>query len=179
MSPGLVFKGQGQSAKVVPRNVLLVQRATSLPENTKSGNKPGGVKLWVVRSPGGPEVLQIYEGTYKSAASSHNSHGWHLRACIDFLHALATMLYCLHGPEERTLLMAPYREAFNLTDVEEHVLNRLIPLTRAPKVPRGVSRGTQGKGPLVFKEIVYELTQAAKNQDSRGFPGGWWERLPG
>ena len=89
------------------------------------------------------------------------------------------MLYCLHGPEERTLLMAPYREAFNLTDVEEHVLNRLIPLTRAPKVPRGVSRGTQGKGPLVFKEIVYELTQAAKNQDSRGFPGGWWERLPG
>jgi len=107
LSPGLAFEGQGPNAKVVPRNVLLVQRAPLLPENTESWDKSRGVKLWAVRSPRGPEVLQIYEGAHKSAVTSHNRPGWHLRACIDFLHALATMLYCLHGPEEQLLLMAP------------------------------------------------------------------------
>ena len=58
------------------------------------------------------------------------------------------------------------------------MLNSLIPLTGAPEVPRCDPRGKQGKGPFVFEEIVYDLTQAAKNQDSRGFSVGWKERLP-
>ena len=68
LSPGLAFEGHGPNAKVVPRSVLLVQRAPLLPENAKPSNKSGGVKLWAVRSPRGPEVLLIQEGTAAAAA---------------------------------------------------------------------------------------------------------------
>jgi len=124
------------------------------------------------------EVLLIQEGTHERTVTSHNQSGWHLRACIDFPHALATMLYCLHGPEEQPLLTAPLREVFNLTDVKEYVLNSLVPLTGAPKVPRCDPCGKQRESSFVFEKTVFNLIQAAKNQDPRGFPAGWKERLP-
>jgi hypothetical protein len=178
LSPGLAFEGSGPDAKVVPRSVLLVQRAPSVSENATLPTKPGRVKLWAVRSPGGPEVLLTQEGTYERAARPHNHPGWHPRACIDYLHALATMLFCLHGPEAQPLLMAPFREVFCLTDVEEYVLNRLVPLTREPKVPRCDPSGKPSKNSSVFEKTVLDLTKAAKNQDPWGFPAGWKERLP-
>ena len=74
--------------------------------------------------------------------------------------------------------MAPFREVFSLADVEEYVLNRLVPLTGNRKVPRHDPSGKQRKTSFVFDKTVPNLIQAAKNQNPRGFPAGWKERLP-
>ena len=148
LSPGLAFEGQAPNAKVVPRNVLLVQRAPLLPENAKSWNKSGGVKLWAVRSPRGSEVLHIYEGIHKSAVRSHSRPGWHLRACIEFLHTLATMHYCL------SMDLKSNRCSWRLTrGVWPHVRGRaraeqLDPADRGPRSTSMRPEGQTGERPF-------------------------------